>query len=88
MALHSKLLIQVTNETLLTIVTNEVAVLKVIDVDDSNRVADQMTEARLMLSVRQHPHVVRCLNCFLDDTRLCILQEYCDRGDLTSVIQM
>lgn len=37
-----------------------------------------------------HNNIVRCLNCFMasDNTKLCIMQEYCDRGDLKQYIQM
>lgn len=46
---------------------NEVSVIKVIDTQDSNRLADQLQEVRLMLTVKDHPHIVKCLNCFVED---------------------
>lgn len=41
-----------------------------------------------MLSVKHHPNIVRCLNCFLEENQICIEQEYCDRGDLNQLMGM
>ena len=41
-----------------------------------------------MLSVKHHPNIVRCLNCFLEESQICIEQEYCDRGDLNQLMGM
>jgi len=49
-------------------------------------VAEHLGEARLMMSLGFHPHIVRCTDCFMSDGKFCILQEYCDRGDLRQYI--
>lgn len=62
---------------------NEISVIKEINVEDISSLCDQMNEVRLMISLKDHPNIVKCLNCFVSNaSKLCILQEYCDKGDL------
>ena len=35
----------------------------------------------------KHPHILRFNNVFRDSDKLCILCDYCDRGDLESYIK-
>ena len=53
--------------------TNEVSVIKEIDAEDSNVVAEHLGEARLLMSLGHHPHIVRCTDCFMSDGKFCIL---------------
>ena len=54
--------------------TKEIAVIKVIDSEDSNRLADQLTEARLMLQLKSHANIVRCISCFVEgESKICIM---------------
>lgn len=49
---------------------------------------DQLTEARLHMQLKEHPNIVRFFDCFVRDDTLCIVQEYCDRGDLRQYVAL
>ena len=40
------------------------------------------------MSLNYHPHIVKCTDCFIETGKFCILQEYCDRGDLKQYIAL
>jgi NIMA (never in mitosis gene a)-related kinase len=63
--------------------------VKEIEADDVNMITDQMNEARMLISFSWHPHIVKCSDCFIspDSSKLCIVQEYCDKGDLKQLIE-
>jgi serine/threonine protein kinase len=56
-------------------------------------VNDQLTEARLLNSLA-HPNIVKCADVFNYSNSngsvryLCIVQEYCDKGDLKGYIEV
>jgi len=47
---------------------------------------DKLTECQVMTNLR-HPHVCRFHNVFNEGDKLCMLFEFCDRGDLESYIK-
>ena len=46
---------------------------------------DKLTECQVMANLR-HPHVLRFNTVFRDGDKLCILCDFCDRGDLETYI--
>ena len=46
-----------------------------------------MNECTVLMKLRQHPNIVRVLEHFVDDGRLCIVMEYADGGDLAQRIE-
>jgi NIMA (never in mitosis gene a)-related kinase len=62
--------------------------VKEVDQEDAN---EQLTEAKLLQAL-DHPHIVRCVDVFTYEnsaqTVLCIVQDYCDKGDLKTHIDM
>ena len=49
--------------------------------------AEAMNECTVLMKLRQHPNIVRVLEHFVDDGRLCIVMEYADGGDLAQRIE-
>ena len=64
--------------------------MKVVDISRMRReeVRDAVNEIRVLASVR-HAHVVGFMEAFLEknNEQLCIVMEFCGRGDLASVIE-
>ena len=69
------------------LVTNEIMVLKQIPIESNQRVNDQLTEVKLMSNLN-HTNIVMYSNCFIKDQNICILQEFCDKGDMTQYIAL
>lgn len=46
-----------------------------------------MGEAKLLMSLKPHNNIVKCYNCMIENGKVCIVQEYCDKGDLKQAIQ-
>ena len=46
-----------------------------------------MNEIRILASLDPHPHVVNCMEGFLDGDYLCIVMEYMPGGELADIIQ-
>lgn len=40
------------------------------------------------MQLKEHPNIVRFFDCFVRDDTLCIVQEYCDRGDLRQYVAL
>ena len=49
--------------------------------------AEAMNECSVLTKLRNHPNIVRVLEHFVDDARLCIVMEYADGGDLAQRIE-
>ena len=49
--------------------------------------AEAMNECAVLTKLRNHPNIVRVLEHFVDDGRLCIVMEYADGGDLAQRIE-
>jgi NIMA (never in mitosis gene a)-related kinase len=43
-------------------------------------------EAEILKSL-QHPNIIRCIDFFVDDKKLCLVTEYADLGDLSKIIK-
>ncbi len=46
-----------------------------------------VNEIRILASLDPHPHVVNCMEGFLDGDHLCIVMEYMPGGELADIIQ-
>ena len=68
--------------------TSEILVMKQIKIQDCNPgdLQSKLSECSLMKNLR-HPYICRFKNCFQDQKMLCILFEYCDKGDLDIYIK-
>ena len=49
--------------------------------------AEAMNECAVLTKLRNHPNIVRVIEHFIDDGRLCIVMEYADGGDLAKRIE-
>ena len=49
--------------------------------------AEAMNECAVLTRLRNHPNIVRVVEHFVDDARLCIVMEYADGGDLAKRIE-
>ncbi|KAF5839493.1 kinase-like domain-containing protein [Dunaliella salina] len=43
-------------------------------------------EAKLLMALN-HPNIVRCVECFVANSKLCIVMDYCSEGDLYGLLQ-
>ena len=66
----------------------EIVVMKQIALSASNpgELADKMQECMLMNNLR-HPYICRFKHSFCDQNKLCIINEYCDKGDLAAYLK-
>ena len=68
--------------------TKEVCVMKQVALDKTNpgELNDKMQEAFVMRSIR-HPYVNKFKHAFCDDGKLCLINDYCDKGDLDTYLR-
>lgn len=57
-----------------------------VDTDGSGR-ANCLDEVKIMQKIK-HPNVVRYIDSFFQDGKLYLVMEYCDRGDLSSYLNI
>ena len=69
-------------------ISHEICVMKVVPFDSSNPGAlnDKLQECSILKNLR-HPYICRFKQYFVDQSRLCIIFDYSDKGDLESFIK-
>ena len=54
---------------------------------DASERADAMREAHILEQLRRHPNIIRVREHFVEESRLCIVMDYADGGDLAQRIE-
>ena len=64
-------------------ISGEILVMKIIEINSSNPgdLNDKLQECTVIKNLK-HPYICRFKQFFEDQKKLCILFEYCDKGDL------
>ena len=67
---------------------NNLYVNKIIDMSQftKEQLESALHEAEILKSL-QHPNIIRCIDFFVDDKKLCLVTEYADLGDLSKIIK-
>ena len=68
--------------------SGEMQVMKIIQLNRDNpcEMNEKLQECQVIKNLR-HPYICRFKQYFVDENRLCILFEYCDKGDLDEYIK-
>ena len=66
---------------------NNLYVNKIIDMSQftKEQLESALHEAEILKSL-QHPNIIRCIDFFVDNKKLCLVTEYADLGDLSKII--
>ena len=61
---------------------------KIIDMSQftKDQLESALHEAEILKSL-QHPNIIRCIDFFVDNKKLCLVTEYADLGDLNKIIK-
>ena len=67
---------------------NNLYVNKIIDMSQftKDQLESALHEAEILKSL-QHPNIIRCIDFFVDNKKLCLVTEYADLGDLSKIIK-
>ena len=67
---------------------NNLYVNKIIDMSQfsKDQLESALHEAEILKSL-QHPNIIRCIDFFVDNKKLCLVTEYADLGDLNKIIK-
>ena len=67
---------------------NNLYVNKIIDMSQftKEQLESALHEAEILKSL-QHPNIIRCIDFFVDNKKLCLVTEYADLGDLNKIIK-
>ena len=71
-----------------SLLDNNLYVNKIIDMSQftKEQLENALHEAEILKSL-QHPNIIRCIDFFVDEKKLCLVTEYADLGDLSKIIR-